>query len=200
MPAGHIGAAVGLKTTRTGSVLPACVSRTCYCCVSVDACRGYIVCVWGPQNTASAWHAIPSACVHCCSRGDASCMVCVQFMRTCYISLYYCWALMTRWTTVWSWQSLRKHFPFFNGRIQACWCFKMRKQVHIGIIVIYGWSLHHCLALIGQTLLSGMGELHIDVTLERLRREYNVFVKLGRVRVAYRESVTSSVEHQVCAD
>ncbi len=42
-----------------------------------------------------------------------------------------------------------------------------------------------------------MGELHLDVTLERLRREYGLNVRMGKVRVAYRETVTTVVEHQV---
>jgi translation elongation factor EF-G len=42
-----------------------------------------------------------------------------------------------------------------------------------------------------------MGELHVEVTLERLRREYGLKVKMGKVRVAYRESVASEAEHQV---
>ena len=43
----------------------------------------------------------------------------------------------------------------------------------------------------GQLLLSGMGELHLDVALDRLRREHKLNVSLGRMRVAYRESLTA---------
>lgn len=39
----------------------------------------------------------------------------------------------------------------------------------------------------GQTLLSGMGELHLEIAADRLRREFKVEVSLGRVMVAYRE-------------
>jgi elongation factor G len=46
----------------------------------------------------------------------------------------------------------------------------------------------------GQTILSGMGELHIDVLVERLRREYKVAVKLGRPEVAYRETISRGAE------
>ena len=49
----------------------------------------------------------------------------------------------------------------------------------------------------GQTLLNGMGELHLDVAAERLRREYGVPVRVGKVRVAYRETVKMEVDHQV---
>ncbi len=44
----------------------------------------------------------------------------------------------------------------------------------------------------GQTILSGMGELHLDVYVERMRREYKVSVSVGRPKVQYRE--TPSVE------
>ena len=46
----------------------------------------------------------------------------------------------------------------------------------------------------GQTVLSGMGELHLEVTIERLRREYKVDVNTGRPQVAYRETITASAE------
>lgn len=42
----------------------------------------------------------------------------------------------------------------------------------------------------GQTTLAGMGELHLDVIVDRMRREYNVDVRVGRPSVAYRETIT----------
>jgi elongation factor G len=45
----------------------------------------------------------------------------------------------------------------------------------------------------GQTIISGMGELHLDVLIERMRREFNVNANVGRPRVAYRESITRAV-------
>jgi elongation factor G len=45
----------------------------------------------------------------------------------------------------------------------------------------------------GQTVISGMGELHLDVLVERMRREFNVHATVGRPRVAYRESITRAV-------
>lgn len=42
----------------------------------------------------------------------------------------------------------------------------------------------------GQTLIKGMGELHLEVLVERLTREFNVQAKVGRPQVAYRETVT----------
>jgi elongation factor G len=45
----------------------------------------------------------------------------------------------------------------------------------------------------GQTIISGMGELHLDVLVERMRREFNVHANVGRPRVAYRESITRPV-------
>jgi elongation factor G len=42
----------------------------------------------------------------------------------------------------------------------------------------------------GQTIISGMGELHLDVYIERMRREYGVELTTGRPQVAYREAIT----------
>lgn len=42
----------------------------------------------------------------------------------------------------------------------------------------------------GQTVLSGMGELHLDVIVDRMRREFNVEVNKGKPQVAYRETLT----------
>ncbi len=46
----------------------------------------------------------------------------------------------------------------------------------------------------GQTLISGMGELHLEVLTVRMMREFNVQARVGRPRVAYRESITRPVE------
>jgi elongation factor G len=46
----------------------------------------------------------------------------------------------------------------------------------------------------GQTVISGMGELHLEVLTSRLTREFNVGVKVGRPRVAYKETITVPVE------
>ncbi len=46
----------------------------------------------------------------------------------------------------------------------------------------------------GQTLISGMGELHLEVLVDRLLREFNVQARVGNPRVAYRESITQTVE------
>ncbi len=42
----------------------------------------------------------------------------------------------------------------------------------------------------GQTVMSGMGELHLDVLVDRMRREFNVEAQVGRPRVSYRETIT----------
>ncbi|KAG6499897.1 elongation factor G, mitochondrial-like [Zingiber officinale] len=44
----------------------------------------------------------------------------------------------------------------------------------------------------GQTIISGMGELHLDIYVERIRREYKVDAKVGKPRVNFRETVTQS--------
>lgn len=46
----------------------------------------------------------------------------------------------------------------------------------------------------GQTTISGMGELHLDIIVDRLRREFGVHVNVGRPQVAYREAITKRVE------
>ena len=45
----------------------------------------------------------------------------------------------------------------------------------------------------GQTLLSGMGELHLDILIDRLLREYKIQANVGRPQVAYRESISSAI-------
>lgn len=46
----------------------------------------------------------------------------------------------------------------------------------------------------GQTIISGMGELHLEIILDRLRREFKVECNQGRPQVAYKEAITKSVE------
>jgi elongation factor G len=48
----------------------------------------------------------------------------------------------------------------------------------------------------GQTVISGMGELHLDIIVDRLRREFNVDANVGKPQVAYRETITKTV-HKV---
>jgi elongation factor G len=46
----------------------------------------------------------------------------------------------------------------------------------------------------GQTIIAGMGELHLEVLVERMRREFKVEANIGRPQVAYRETVTRKVQ------
>ncbi len=48
----------------------------------------------------------------------------------------------------------------------------------------------------GQTIISGMGELHLDIICDRLKREFKVNVHVGAPQVAYKESITEVVEHE----
>ncbi len=47
----------------------------------------------------------------------------------------------------------------------------------------------------GQTIISGMGELHLDIIVDRLRREFGVEINQGAPHVNYKEAVTASVQH-----
>ena len=46
----------------------------------------------------------------------------------------------------------------------------------------------------GQTIISGMGELHLDILVDRMRREFNVEANIGKPQVAYREKIKTSVD------
>jgi elongation factor G len=46
----------------------------------------------------------------------------------------------------------------------------------------------------GQTVISGMGELHLDILVDRMRREFNVEANVGKPQVAYRETIRRKVE------
>lgn len=46
----------------------------------------------------------------------------------------------------------------------------------------------------GQTLIAGMGELHLEIIVDRLKREFKVEANVGKPQVAYREAITSSVD------
>ena len=48
----------------------------------------------------------------------------------------------------------------------------------------------------GQTILSGMGELHLEIIIDRMRREFKVEANIGAPQVAYRETITKKVEVQ----
>ncbi|MQQ99563.1 elongation factor G [Glaciimonas soli] len=46
----------------------------------------------------------------------------------------------------------------------------------------------------GQTIISGMGELHLEILVDRMRREFNVEATVGKPQVAYRETITKEVD------
>lgn len=46
----------------------------------------------------------------------------------------------------------------------------------------------------GQTIIAGMGELHLDIIIDRMRREFNVECNVGKPQVAYRETITKTAE------
>jgi elongation factor G len=48
----------------------------------------------------------------------------------------------------------------------------------------------------GQTIIAGMGELHLEIIVDRMKREFNVDANVGKPRVAYRETIRSAVEHE----
>jgi len=48
----------------------------------------------------------------------------------------------------------------------------------------------------GQTIISGMGELHLEIIVDRLKREFKVEINQGAPQVAYKEAVTETIEHR----
>lgn len=48
----------------------------------------------------------------------------------------------------------------------------------------------------GQTIIAGMGELHLDILVDRMKREFDVECNVGAPQVSYREAITTLVEHQ----
>jgi elongation factor G len=48
----------------------------------------------------------------------------------------------------------------------------------------------------GQTILRGMGELHLEIIIDRLKREFNVEINQGAPQVAYKEAINNTVEHR----
>ena len=46
----------------------------------------------------------------------------------------------------------------------------------------------------GQTIISGMGELHLDIIVDRMKREFNVVANVGKPQVSYRETITKATE------
>ena len=48
----------------------------------------------------------------------------------------------------------------------------------------------------GQTIISGMGELHLDILVDRLKREFKVEVNQGKPQVEYKEAITASAQHR----
>jgi elongation factor G len=48
----------------------------------------------------------------------------------------------------------------------------------------------------GQTIISGMGELHLDIIVDRMRREFKVDANIGKPQVAYRETIRTSVDQE----
>ena len=48
----------------------------------------------------------------------------------------------------------------------------------------------------GQTIISGMGELHLDIIVDRMKREFNVEANIGKPQVAFRETIRQSVEQE----
>jgi elongation factor G len=48
----------------------------------------------------------------------------------------------------------------------------------------------------GQVIISGMGELHLEIIVDRMKREFNVEANVGAPQVAYRETIRKSIEHE----
>ncbi len=48
----------------------------------------------------------------------------------------------------------------------------------------------------GQTIISGMGELHLEIIVDRMKREFSVEANVGKPQVAYRETIKNMVEQE----
>jgi elongation factor G len=48
----------------------------------------------------------------------------------------------------------------------------------------------------GQTIISGMGELHLDIIVDRMKREFNVFANIGKPQVAFRETIRDTIDQE----
>ena len=48
----------------------------------------------------------------------------------------------------------------------------------------------------GQTIIGGMGELHLEIIVDRMKREFNVEATVGKPQVAYRETIRNTIEHE----
>ena len=48
----------------------------------------------------------------------------------------------------------------------------------------------------GQTIIAGMGELHLDILVDRMKREFNVEANVGKPQVAYRETIRKAVKQE----
>ena len=48
----------------------------------------------------------------------------------------------------------------------------------------------------GQTIISGMGELHLEIIVDRMKREFSVDANVGAPQVAYRETINATVEQE----
>ena len=48
----------------------------------------------------------------------------------------------------------------------------------------------------GQTIIEGMGELHLEIIVDRMKREFKVEANVGKPQVAYRETIRKSVEQE----
>jgi elongation factor G len=48
----------------------------------------------------------------------------------------------------------------------------------------------------GQTIISGMGELHLDIIVDRMKREFNVAANIGKPQVAFRETIRDTIEQE----
>ena len=48
----------------------------------------------------------------------------------------------------------------------------------------------------GQTIIEGMGELHLEIIVDRMKREFNVEANVGKPQVAYRETIKTAIEQE----
>jgi hypothetical protein len=72
----------------------------------------------------------------------------------------------------------------------VCVCVCVCVHMYARVCIEKASDADPCFSSLAQTIISGMGELHLEIYAERMKREYNCECVTGKPRVAYREAIT----------